>query len=279
VSGGIAIAGGVGAGEGSGFIKTVNVPTWVKTGPKWYQGYWTMKPLALGTSEGYVGVTAGGLANTYAIPGGTFSQAIGEAGINGGVKVFGLAGGEVGAFSLAGEGTADFSLGLNLGGITSGFAGQYAAGGLFGGAGAFGIGSGDFEGNIFMQGNSFSQSWRECSFDGTYLTRSIGTNVGASTIVNSFDITKNSGIGFSFINGSYTAAGIAKTCTFQLAPNGYAKASAIGTYQGSGPLGTSFSGSANGYSTTSVSTIPGWKGSINSASSGMQVKIGAGVVK
>jgi hypothetical protein len=259
ITGGVAAAGGVAAGEGSGFIQTFKF------------GRYT---IPLGTSEGEVGVTAGGLVNTHPIFGGTSSEAIGSAGIWGSVKVFGLAGAEVGAFSIAGEGTADFSTGFNRTGFTSGFAGQYAVGGLVGGAGALGIGSGDFEGQINMYGNSFSSSWTKCEFDGTSLTRSLGTNVGASTQVNSFQSVKDSGIGFAFIEGGYTAAGLAKTCTFQLAPNGFAKASAVGIYQGSGPLGTNFYGSANGYSATSVSTIPGWKGSINSASSGMQVRVG-----
>jgi hypothetical protein len=321
VTGGLAIAGGVGAGEGSGFIKTVNVPTWVPEYTTVYNVYekevngrgngkygaergydrnifnsnppnensgWHLigtvtyqsgkhlewRPLALGTSEGYVGITAGGLANTYAIPGGTFSQAIGEAGIWGGVKVLGLAGGEVCAGAIAGEATVDFSTGFKYGGFTSGLAGQYAVGGLVGGAGAFGIGSGDFEGDIFMYGDSYSQSWSNLTESGSFVVKSLGTNVGASTEVVSFAAAQDCGIGFAFIDGGYTAAGKAETCTVQFAPSGFAKASAVGTYEGCGPVGTNFYGSANGYSTTSVATIPGWSGSINSAASGMSVQIG-----
>lgn len=270
VTGGLAIAGGVGAGEGSGFVKSTNVWTWI--GPKWYN--WGWRPLALGTSEGYVGVTAGGLAKTYAIPGGTASEAIGQAGINGGVKVFGLAGAEVAAGAIAGEATVDFSTGFKYGGFTGGIAGQYAIGGLVGGAGAFGCGEADFAGDIFMYGNSYSASWSELSESGPYVTKALGTNVGASTEVLSTKSTNDSGLGFAAIDGGYTAAGLAKTCTIQFAPNGFAKASAVGVYEGCGPLGTNFYGSANGYSMTSVTTIPGWNGSINSAASGMSVQIG-----
>lgn len=270
ITGGLAVAGGVGAGEGSGFVQTTNVWTWV--GPKWYN--WGWRPLALGTSKGYVGVTAGGLANTYAIPGGTASEAIGQAGVFGGVEVVGLAGAEVCAGAIAGEATVDFSTGFKHGGFTGGLAGQGAVGGLVGGAAAFGLGSADFEGDIFMYGNSYSASWSKLSESGPYVTKALGTNVGASTEVISSKTMSDCGLATAFVDGGYIAAGLAKTCTVQLAPGGLAKASAIGVYEGCGPLGTNFYGSANGYSVTSVTTIPGWNGSINSAASGMTVQVG-----
>lgn len=322
VTGGLAIAGGIGSGEGSGWIKTMDVWVWVpeyttvdnvwekevngrgngkygaergydrniydNSGPNensgWYKigtvtyisGYHREKqPLALGTSAGYVGVIAGGLAHTYAIPGGTASAAIGQAGVWGGVEVKGLAGGEVCAYAIAGEATVDFSTGFKYGGFTGGIAGQYAIGGLVGGAGAFLCGSGDFEGNIFMYGNSYSQSWGSSTESGPFVVNSLGTNVGASTTVISTKSVEDHGFGYAFVDGGYTAGGLAATCTTQPAPNGFAKASAVGVYQGCGPVGTNFYGSANGYSTTSVATIAGWSGSINSAASGMSVQVGS----
>jgi len=127
-----------------------------------------------------------------------------------------------------------------------------------------------------MWGGSYSESYRFVDFDGDSRTEGMGTNVGAFTEVRSEASASHYANGNAYasarVNGCFTAAGAVSTTTVQNAPGfGGAMASASGSYAGGGSLGTSFSGSATGYSATSVTTVSGMSGSINSAAAGMNV--------
>jgi len=115
--------------------------------------------------------------------------------------------------------------------------------------------------SIEMQGYSYSESYRYGMIGDGWRTEGLGTNVGAGTDV----ITSGN------VRGSFSASGGAATLTVQSGYNGGAIAGAVGTYSGGGVLGCDYSGSAIGYSNTSVTTFAGMNGSINSAAAGMTV--------
>jgi len=176
-------------------------------------------------------------------------------------------------------------------GVTGGIAGQSSVGGFVGSAYAlsgpdirffcFNIdskGSAGVGANIEMIGSSYSESYRFVDWsDGGVKTEGMGTLVGANTTVITSGYNSDSDRGLaiagSCLSGGYIASGGAVTKTTQLAGNrsGGASASAIGMYKGSGLLNTTFTGSATGYSNTSVTTVRGMNGSINSATAGMHV--------
>ena len=129
---------------------------------------------------------------------------------------------------------------------------------------------------IDMYGWSYSESYRAIdNFDGGK-TESMGTFVGAGTEVNSYGYDYDWDKGCiarsgARVDGGYIAAGGAATLTVQSNGYGTAKAVAVGGYVGAGQLGSNYQGSAVGYSKTSITTLDGFNGSINSASAGMQV--------
>jgi len=128
---------------------------------------------------------------------------------------------------------------------------------------------------IEMIGRSYSESYRFVDWNNGTKTEGMGTNVGAYTTVNSYgydyDWDKGLAKAGAELDGGFAAAGGAATMTVQGNQYGTAKAIAVGAYKGHGSLDTNYEGSAVGYSSTSVTTIYGAKGSINSASAGMQV--------
>ena len=125
-----------------------------------------------------------------------------------------------------------------------------------------------------MYGGSVSESWRAINWDGNVKTEYMGTAVAANTGVTSVGNVDRNAAAIGFVNGGFIAAGGAKTATIQSNPNGFAKANATGSYNGSGPLGQSFNGSANGYTQTSSTTQSGYNGSIMNSQAGMSVVIG-----
>ncbi len=130
--------------------------------------------------------------------------------------------------------------------------------------------------SIDMWGDSFSNSYRFVDIDGNMRTEGMGTNVGAFTEVrtsgdaSSYD--NGDAYAGAYVRGGWVAGGMVSTTTTQSAPGmGGAFASASGSYFGAGSLGTNYSGSATGYSSTSITTVNGMNGSINTAAAGMSV--------
>lgn len=136
---------------------------------------------------------------------------------------------------------------------------------------------------INMDGGSYSGSYRYINdIDGSH-TEGMGTEVGAWTNVESYGNSYEdiNGCGLSIaeagVEGGYMVAGGAATHTYQTLPDGSsASASAVGFYAGSGVLGDSFTGSVEGYSSTSMTTVSGMKGSASMSSAGMSVTTTSG---
>ena len=129
---------------------------------------------------------------------------------------------------------------------------------------------------ITMVGGSYSESYRFFDKDGNITTTGMGTNVGAFTTVTShgYDYDWDRGLACSDadVNGGFKVVGGAASITKQNAPGtGVAVAKALGVYSGSGRLGSTYNGSAVGYTHTTVATVDGMKGSIVSSGAGMKV--------
>lgn len=163
------------------------------------------------------------------------------------------------------------SVPMNTDGFTGGIAGQGSIGGFTGGAIAptiFWIPVGaDMEAGIHMLGTSGSDSFRFVDYENGAKTEGLHTDVWALTQIN----TIGSNNGLAFVDGGFVAGGFAKSLTVQGNQYGGAAAYAVGHYSGSGNLGTNYNGSAQGYTQTTITTVDGMKGSINSSAAGMQV--------
>jgi len=262
-----------------------------------------------GSAEGEVTTVGGGLTDTDAywfhpdlgdlsigIGSSSFNQAVTGATLK--VKAdpdplfgYSTAGGMISGFAAQGSldgsylGESFFFSGT---GDTFGIAGQGSVGGFHGYAYASdfgdlpfcfydskaGAGAGAL---IDMTGYSYSESYRWVDWDDGVKTEGMGTNVGAGTNV------ETSGYAYDWdrglfatsdagINGGFTAIGGAMTSTSQNAPGiGGANAMAAGMYTGSGSLGCNFTGAVTGYTHTSVTTVNGMNGSINTSGAGMSV--------
>ena len=238
----------------------------------------------------FIGV--GSRSDAYAITGASFKIKVDPAG------EFPTAGGGTTAsmFGVAGQGT------LNVSGVgsspledwkTEGFSGGIAAQGSVGGfvGGGYAISGPDCrchcwrvdskagasaDAEIEMSGYSISESYRFMNDDGAYHTEGMGTRVAAGTDVTSYgyDHDRDNGLATSdsCLKGGFIAAGGVAAKTVQVLPgSGLATAHAVGMYAGAGTLGGNFSGSANGYTNTSITTLSGMNGSISSSSAGMYV--------
>lgn len=128
---------------------------------------------------------------------------------------------------------------------------------------------------IKMWGNSYTESYRYIDFAGNKKSEGMGSNVGAFTTIESFGYRYEDDGCWRYadadLHGRYNVVGGAATMTVQKINNGTAKATAVGFYTGSGHLGSSYTGSAKGYSYTRATTIRGMSGSVMSAGAGMQV--------
>jgi len=154
--------------------------------------------------------------------------------------------------------------------LSGGVAAQGSAGAFIGGVGTFGYGSGHVGAKIDMWGDSYSASYRAIDGD----TEIVGTNVRAWTDVDSGASVDTHKIAAGFVEGGWAAGGTAVAGTVQVTDTGIAKASAIGSYSASGQLNCDFSGSASGYTQTTATQTPGYRGSMMSSSAGMQVTSG-----
>lgn len=158
-------------------------------------------------------------------------------------------------------------------GVTYGVAGQSSLGGFTGYGISAGFGSYDVGADIYMSGKSGSESWRAIDFFDGGKTEYMGTNVFASTLVETSAYANDKGIAKAGIDGGFTAKGDVATKTTQAVNGGTAVAKANGGYTGSGDLGCNFLGSAVGYSQTSATTLNGYNGSIMSSNAGMTVNV------
>jgi len=262
---GISGAGGIGHSEAKG-------------GVKW------------GTAGANLTATGGGLTATdsYLIPfpNGLLSIGIGSrsvtqavAGATADANAKGLIGGvtsEIGG--IAAQGTLNGSYlsedawgVMKTDGFTGGIAGQGSIGHFEGKALAGSIlwfpGSTHLNANVDMLGESVSESYRYIKIDGSTRTEGFGNSVGAWTEIDS----SMDSSGIACLQGGFVAGGTAKSLTVQSNGNGGAMAYAVGNYSGSGNLGTNYQGSAVGYTATSITTVDGMKGSINSSAAGMHV--------
>jgi hypothetical protein len=178
-------------------------------------------------------------------------------------------------------------------GVTGGIVGQGSIGGFAGGVTAFSgpdykkyifcgptvdsKASAGANANLDLYGGSYSVSEITVKkFDG-YTTEAMRTDVGAYTEAYMNGGSESGKKGYlagatDFVSGGFIAGGGAKTATCQTTDTGVAKATAVGTYAGSGGLNGSYIGNADGYSSTSATTRSGWNGSIMSASAGMTVQ-------
>jgi len=192
--------------------------------------------------------------------------------------------------TLNGSGLIQSPIYFDTTGLTGGIAGQGSVGGFHGEA--FAISGPDYGwcrpvdskagagmgAEITMVGSSFSESYRAVDWNPCTGTKTelMGTNVGAATAVETsgYDYDWDKGLGYANadVDGGWIAAGGAASLTVQNAPGpGAACATAIGGYVGAGGLNTNFVGSANGGTYTSVTTVNGMNGSINTAGSSMAV--------
>jgi len=151
--------------------------------------------------------------------------------------------------------------------VSFGVAAQGSAGAFLGGAATGLYGDAEVGANIDMYGDTYSESYR--AIDGN--TEIIGSWVSARTMVTSDKYVDSNAFAGGFVEGGWVAGGLAASGTFQATDYGVAKAGAVGAYGASGELGCDFNGSAVGYTQTTATQTPGYRGSIMSASSGMQV--------
>ena len=270
-AGGVSAAGGIAGSQAEGSFETGKIYGWV--GPKWYN--WGWKTVNLGGAEGYVSSTAGGFANTsvFDLGSSSITYAVADGSLD--VSAWGLAASYGSLYGAVGQGSLDGSVigslpVWNSNGMSYGVAGQGSVGGFAGFAGVAGWGSAGVDAGIEMQGSSYTNSYRTVIGNTEYM----GTFVETSTLVNSYGYAYNGCFGVAFVDGGFNAAGFAKTATVQTVDGGFAKATANGSYAGSGKLGCNFNGSAAGYTHTSATQVPGMNGSVMSSSAGMRVTSG-----
>jgi len=274
-AGGISAAGGVAGGAATGEVSSF---TFGRRHPI---------TISLGATEADLSNTAGGFTNTTAgkykpscgtsigVYSGSENYAITEGSLH--VGALGLAhsegviGGIVGQASLDGSIVGPSPLPMwDSKGVSYGIAGQGAVGGFIGGGIAAGLGSVDVAAGLETYGGSYSESYRGIVGDTEYM----GTNVSAHTVVTSYGNVDQCLIGVGFVEGGYVAAGGVATRTVQMTNSGMAAASAKGAYSGAGTLNANFSGTADGYTYTSATQMPGMNGSVMSSQAGMKVTIG-----
>lgn len=128
---------------------------------------------------------------------------------------------------------------------------------------------------INMFGSSYSETYGFVYEEDGMRAEGLGTNVGANTHVRSYGDRYADSDGYAYASsgyyGSWRASGGAYSMTDMYTDNGFASASAFGSYYGSGSLNCDFDGSANGFTYTTATTFDGLNGSIMEAGAGMSV--------
>lgn len=158
---------------------------------------------------------------------------------------------------------------------TYGVAGQ-SAGGSFDSDGAHSSTLADTSMNVW--GNSYSESHEYTIYGDGQTTTGMGTEVASFTNVEaeSYYTPGGGGVGSGF---EWSASGAAHTETTQEYGNGVAEATATGSYGASDvqrggsnyDVSSGYTGSAQGGTSTSVTTVDGMQGSVNRADAHMSV--------
>ena len=273
-AGGISAAGGIGIGDASGSFESFTFgrrhPITITLGGAGAElesrGGGQVMVDDAGTFNPHVGDKSVGVyshSNTVATTAGNLKvNAVGAA------YSAGIIGGAAGQFSADGSiiGPSPLPQWKSVG-VSGGIAAQGSAGAFLGYAGTGLYGSADVGAEINMGGDTYSDSWR--AIDGN--TELMGTNVSAKTAVYSDSHVDTHAFAIGGVEGGWVAGGIAASKTVQATPYGVAKAGAIGTYSAAGELGCNFNGSAVGYTQTTATQTPGYRGSIMTSQAGMQV--------
>lgn len=284
ITGGGAIAGGIGFGEGQGSVTTGTMPVfdfgwYEKNGKMKYGFHIDYVPVTLGSAEANLVITAGGIAKVSPIDAdgykGTLSQSLAQIGVAGDVCVYGLADASVFGLAVGGEANGAFSIGAVPGGLTTGAAGQYALGYVIGGAGALGLGSADFDGQISMYGYSYAANMYDVKEVNGFNVKTIGTQVGAGTFIDSVGDVSSHGLAYAGVDGAFKFGGAAQSTTILAGPGGgLSYAHVEGDYTGGGNLGCNTGATLDGYTVGASITKPGWNGSIQQSAAGMKVSVG-----
>lgn len=137
---------------------------------------------------------------------------------------------------------------------------------------------GKADSSINTWGNSYSESHKYTLNDGAQTTKGMGTEVGSFTNLEgeTYYTPGGQGTGSGF---SWEACGTTHTETVQEYGNGMAKATATGSYGAQDSkmggsnydVSSNYEGSAEGGTSTSVTTVDGMQGSVNRASAHMSV--------
>lgn len=262
-----------------------------------------------GEISGETGVVAGGLTNTethvynpnlgdhsigvvsvtenYAIVGGEMTGGVDPGylgyGVVGGILAGGAAQGSLNVSVLGASPIYFESNGLTGGSASQGSVGSFEgyialmSGGDYGWCRPINSRAGaGISAEIVMNGYSYSESYRFIAEDNGATTEGMGTFVGAGTTVdsnmNSWERYQGAAYADAYICGVWEASGNVNTITVQGIPGvGGSIAAANGRYYGTGGLGSNYSGSATGYSQTTMTTVAGMQGAINTANAGMTV--------
>lgn len=296
-AGGVSAGGGIAGAEAGGFIINGSVEGDITSNAGGFANTYTYNlhkgdVFDSNAPDKFIGV--GSRSDAFASTGASFK-----------IKVdpgFGFGETDASMFGLAGQGTLNVSgvgssplEGWETDGHTGGIAAQGSVGGFVGGGYALsgpdywswcqrdnvnskaGAGAGA---QVDMAGFSISESYRFMNDNGNYHTEGMGTRVAAGTEItsNGYDYDWDKGLSESgaYVCGGFVAVGGAKACTVQSLPSGMASASATGFYIGAGKLDGSYSGSANGYTATSMTTISGMNGSMSSSAAGMSINSSPG---
>jgi hypothetical protein len=270
-AGGISAAGGIGFGEAEGeftsfklFRKTITLGS---AGAELYsRGGGEVLIDDAGTYNPGIGDKSVGVyshSNTVATTAGNL-----KVNAEGLAYSAGIIGGAAGQFSADGSiiGPSPLPQWKSVG-VSGGVASQGSAGAFLGAAATGLYGNAEVDAYINMGGDTYSDSYR--GIDGN--TEIMGSNVSAQTWVDSDSDVDTHAFAVGEVEGGWVAGGIAASKTVQATPYGVAKAGAVGSYNGSGELGCDFNGSAVGYTQTTATQTPGYRGSIMSSSAGMQV--------
>jgi hypothetical protein len=279
-AGGISAAGGVGFGEAQGSFKSFFIPLGEAGATLYSAGGGEVlidSTYKLNKADVQAILPGTSVDNAVGIGSGSFGVPVAVAVTAGNLTVnakglaysTGVIGGAAGQVTADGSivGSSPFLSQWKSNGISAGVAAQGSIGGFIGGAGTFGYGDADIGADITMNGWTVSESYGAISNN----TEIMGTNVAARTMVESNSHVTTNYLAIGFVEGGWVAGGVAKTGTVQTTNYGFANAGAFGTYSGSGNLGSSFNGSAVGYTQTTATQTPNYRGSIMTSSAGMQV--------
>ena len=315
-AGGIGVAGGIAGAKASGHVESFEVPVFEYVGRcngdynRGLFGYYYVghnrgrydltgyRTVMLGHAEGALSSAAGGFTKTEAY---TFDSSKSHPEYQ---EVFGVgswtenrearatqwvdlsAFGKAGATSMfagaAGQGSLNGAIitpadDQNVEGHALAVAGQGSLAGYYGFAGTGLIGSVEVDTGAVMNGFSEADAYRATYFfKGGKTEILLGYTHADTQVYSGWNNINNHGLAGGYVNGGWVAGGVGYTASKMTTDMGYAKATASGSYNGSGQLGCDFNGMLDGYSKTQSTTLDGYNGTVMRSSAGMRVEIGGG---